>query len=165
MLAWVGQMFALAGCFQAPETKPRVAAAVETPAPREQADTGNAASAAPERPDGAPLDPIVGTLDEVADLAATGAPGGIGILSTAAVGHPDPDVRREAIVGLTEHGAAVVPVLATALRDPDPRVRIEAVESLAEIGGTGAEAVLQFALQDPDVTVRAAAEETLEDLR
>jgi hypothetical protein len=163
-LVFFGQLCTVAGCFQAPETEPRAGVSADGPAQRGESATGAIATPAQSSTVAPAPDAVDSGLERVADPATSGDTPSLEALSEAAVKHPDPAVRQEAVAGLAEQGDGGIPALTQALRDADSSVRIEAVESLSDIGGESAKAALAIALQDPDVTVRGAAEDAFADL-
>lgn len=87
---------------------------------------------------------------------------------TAALGDPDPAVRRIALWGLSElrpapaeTGGAVARLLA----DPTPEVRAEAARALGDFAAVDRADAVAALLHDPDTRVRAAAVHALGDLQ
>jgi HEAT repeat protein len=80
----------------------------------------------------------------------------------AALGDPDPAVRRTAAAAMsTLRSPAAVGALARTLSDPQVDVRVEAVRALGVIDDDGVPPVLIAALKDPEVRVRDMAAEAL----
>lgn len=87
-------------------------------------------------------------------------------LAIAAVAHPDPATRADAVFDLADtEPFAALPYLRHALRDPDADVREAAIDTLAGIGSDEAVGLLRrAAAEDRDAGVRALAADVLVEI-
>lgn len=76
----------------------------------------------------------------------------------------DPLVRRDARDALVTHGAAVIPMLITALQSPHHHVRWEALKALETVGDATVAPALVSVLTDEDFGIRWMAAEILGSL-
>jgi HEAT repeat protein len=87
-----------------------------------------------------------------------------------ALEHPEPKVRKKAVIALGHVGTAdssVLPALIEAVKDRDPAVRCEAILALFNIGPSAEDAlpVLRTATKDTNARVRSYAAKALERIQ